>query len=116
LTAGDGALVFTKDLEISFWTVWTLDGFGLRRIRCVRVNQLSGAKLCLQRIVCNSKSSRSCFYGFYFGKRKLTNFTCVLFRQNFFGKVDSEAGKSSTSTMVYVAGFLQFAKRNKRKK
>jgi len=33
-----------------FWTVWTLDGFGLRRMRCVRINQLSDAKLLLHPI------------------------------------------------------------------
>ena len=41
---GDSALVFTKDLEISFWTEWTLDSFGLGRMQCVRINQLSGRK------------------------------------------------------------------------
>jgi hypothetical protein len=45
LTAGDSALVFTKDLEISlFWTVWTLDGFGLRRMQVCPFNQLSVRK------------------------------------------------------------------------
>ena len=45
LTAGDSALVFTKDLEISlFGRFWTLDGFGLRRMQCVRINQLSERK------------------------------------------------------------------------
>ena len=29
-----------------FWTVWTLDSFGLRRMRCVRVNQLSQQNYC----------------------------------------------------------------------
>jgi len=43
---GDSALVFTKDLEISFFgRFWTLDGFGLRSVRCVRFNQLSATKL-----------------------------------------------------------------------
>jgi len=42
-------LVFTKDLEISFWTVWTLDGFGLRSMHSesVSINFLKQNYCCI---------------------------------------------------------------------
>jgi hypothetical protein len=53
-----------------FWTVWTLDVFGLRSMRCVRFNQLSATKIYLHFMQRKSKTSTSCAYGFYGCNRK----------------------------------------------
>jgi hypothetical protein len=82
LIAGDETLVFTKDLEISFWTVWTLDGFGLRRMRGVRINQLSEAKIFLHPDNNKRKTSRFYFYGNYGMLRSLPN-VCKVVLRNF---------------------------------
>ena len=112
LTAGDSALVFTKDLEISFWTIWTLDGFGLRRMQWVRINQLSETKLLLHRIFYKSKTSWYFDYGFYWCYRKLLIHHRVVLHDIVLLLVYSTYIKSGTCTMVHVAGILQFALRN----
>ena len=112
LTVGDSALVFTKDLEISFWTIWTLDGFGLRRMQWVRINQLSETKLLLHHILNKSKTSWYFNYGFYWHYRKVLIHQWVLLPVLVLLLVYSTYLKSGTCTMVHVTGILQFALRN----
>ena len=46
LTVGDSALVFTKDLEISFLDGLDIGRFRIGSMRCVRINQLSLQNYC----------------------------------------------------------------------
>jgi hypothetical protein len=103
---------FFKGLEITFWTVWTLD---TRIKRNILVNQLSEAKIYAHLYVNKSITARFKIIGIYDFIRNLSSIWLRIFslhiskKHHMFIAVLSANVKSSTSTMVYVAGIFHLA-------
>ena len=95
---------------MTFWTVWTLD-----RINETSANQLSETKIYSHPSVNKRITALFKIFGIYAISSKLTKTATrafsIAFRKNSFNrlKVLSTNTKSSSSTMVYVAGIFHLA-------